>query len=1164
MARWLPLLAAFLVVTATAAVTNAQGGLRIVASTMGSIEVPPMGYYAIRVDPETGQITPMELHQEPLPAAAQEALQRVPKWIRPLLERQFRLLMQDYMVLEGNSRPAVGDINGDGLPDLIVGASDGTLHVYINVGNAIEPLFKEMEVISLGGLIGEDPGSVVTPALGDADGDSLVDIVVGVESGSVYLLKNTGTQGSPSWGLEADYFAGVSVSGNATPFLWDADGDGDLDLVMGSSDGVIHCYLNQGSPAAPVWVEDPEYFPAWLEDWWDGRGPHYEGVWVGNNSRPVLFTWGSDLYLVVGADDGSVYAFRSASFVDHPSWEELGALEGMDVSSLSSPWVSDLDGDGVPDLILGSSDGGVYFAKNFGGLGFRAWPSGAERYLLANWFWGPAYYPKLDLLRVTGLNTEIVEYYANIILQIPDEYVDEVAYGIAVERPANLVMFYYNGGSSLYALNARTIYQIAEELPYVEVVEKGDYTTLRYRTEEGWDEVPREVYYKYLVTFSRYIVAPWAWPSRYGGNFFRTFLPYNDTYGVRLIDRVREAETLRDAAYLVDYWLRVDIGAVWHPGPKGKPPGWYNIYLHLTDANYSILCGEFSIIYEVSARAVLIPTINIVDIAEDHQFNNFWYEGRWHHVDASSGSPGENGSWAEYFDPPRGLAGWYKNIGFSYPIEWEENGLYDPPWRSQVEYAPEGMLADLHFKVVDETGRPVDGARVEVWSHWTIESGYDTAPYIAGLVFTDMNGEAEFPMLGLGRTHNFTVVATSRIGSTMFKIHLEKGGDYSFTIRIPGRLPEPPRAKQLETPTGTPYYISASLTVTGAEQNPPTWIHVLYAYFDYKYYVEFSKGFWADFYVVPEGELQDFLSFGTFGSYATAEHASSFSPEAVPVDGPVYIIISNRESITTYVKVSYEVSLMVDEEAPTVEITSPEDGALIASDSVTVTFTSYSGDVDHFEISVDGSPFVPAESPYTVTGLEDGTHTISVRAVDVSGNVGPASTVTVVVDTTPPSIELRDVADGQVFTEDNITVHGRILGAAEAYLNGEPLELAEDGSFEVTVHLVDGLNTLSFTARDEAGNEATLTVRVYHYPELATASQVEGLEQEVQDLESNIGSQISDVQNTLSQKIQNAIENITSSIGDLIEAAKKPLWTMLVITIILVIIAIIAVIAIRK
>ena len=137
--RCLPLLAVFLVVTALAT---------------GSIEVSPMGYYAIRVDPETGQITPMELHQEPLPAAAQEALQRVPEWIRPLLERQFRLLMQDYMVLGGNSRPAVGDINGDGLPDLVVGEGDGTLHVYINVGNAIEPLFKEMEVISLGGLIG--------------------------------------------------------------------------------------------------------------------------------------------------------------------------------------------------------------------------------------------------------------------------------------------------------------------------------------------------------------------------------------------------------------------------------------------------------------------------------------------------------------------------------------------------------------------------------------------------------------------------------------------------------------------------------------------------------------------------------------------------------------------------------------------------------------------------------------------------------------------------------------------------------------------------------------------------------------------------------------------------------------------------------------------------
>ena len=1156
-------LAAFILVLSLPLASSQPQGLASVSSSGGEVLIPPGAYYAIKVDPSTGEVTPMPVREPQLPAVAVEALNRVPDWIRPLLERQFHLLMQDYMVLSGNSRPAVGDVNGDGLPDLVVGSSDGKVHIFLNVGWAVSPIFEELQTLDVASIYGEATGGLVTPALADADGDGLVDIVIGIGDGTVHLFRNTGTETNPVWEVDEAYFSGVSVAGNATPFMHDMDGDGVLDLVVGDSDGVVHCFINEGSPAAPSWWEDPEYFPVWIEDWWDGRGPHYEGVWAGNNSRPVLMVHDGTLYLLLGVDDGSVHVFRSAGSTGYPAWSELGALEDIQVSNLASPWVADLDGDGVPDLVLGSSDGGIYFVKSFGEpLGFRPWPSGAENYLLANWFWGPAYYPTMDLLRVTGLNTEIVEHYANVILGVEDQYVDEVAYAIAVERPMNLVMFYYNGGWSLYELNAESIYDIAEQLPYVRVSEHGDYTTLAYRTEDGWEELPREVYYKYLVTFSRYIVAWWAWPSRYDGNFFRTYLPYNDTYGVRLIDRVSEAETLRDAAYLVDYWLRVDIGAVWHPGPRGKPPGWYNIYLHLTDENYSILCGEFSIIYEVSARAVLIPTINVVDIAEDHQFNNFWYRGSWHHVDSSSGSPGENGTWAEYFDPPRGLAGWYRNTGFSYPIEWEENGMYDPPWRSEVPYAPEGMLANLTFRVVDASGRPVDGARVEVWSHWTIESGYDTAPYIAGLYFTDQEGIARFPMLGLGRTHNFTVVVTSRIGSTMFKVYLDHGGDYSFTVRIPNRLPEVPGP--LEIPAGSSkHYVSASIRVLGAEQNPPDWIHILYVYFDYKYYVEFPEGK-VDVYVIPEDEFENFLHFGEFGSLASFEWTGSADVGPVPVDGPVYVVISNRHSITTFVKVQFDVDLLVDSEAPTVVITSPEDGALIASSTVTVTFDSAATDVDHFEMSVDGSEYFEVASPYTITGLGDGTHVISVRAVDVSGNVGPPATITITIDTTAPVISVLTPGDGQMFTEREITVEGTITGAVAAYLNGEPLELDENGNFSTTVELSEGMNTLTITAVDEAGNEARLTIRVYYYPDIATKEDISAAEEAIShDLSTKtqeIQSSIDQLKGILVDYVNQTSTGILEKI-DALNGRMGKIAAISVVTLILVIVALIAVFA---
>ena len=44
---------------------------------------------------------------------------------------------------------------------------------------------------------------------------------------------------------------GIQLSAFSHPALWDTDGDGDYDLVVGAADGQLHYFENVGTPAVP-------------------------------------------------------------------------------------------------------------------------------------------------------------------------------------------------------------------------------------------------------------------------------------------------------------------------------------------------------------------------------------------------------------------------------------------------------------------------------------------------------------------------------------------------------------------------------------------------------------------------------------------------------------------------------------------------------------------------------------------------------------------------------------------------------------------------------------------------------------------------------------------------------------------------------------------------
>ncbi|MGB0890213.1 MAG: Ig-like domain-containing protein, partial [Solirubrobacterales bacterium] len=82
------------------------------------------------------------------------------------------------------------------------------------------------------------------------------------------------------------------------------------------------------------------------------------------------------------------------------------------------------------------------------------------------------------------------------------------------------------------------------------------------------------------------------------------------------------------------------------------------------------------------------------------------------------------------------------------------------------------------------------------------------------------------------------------------------------------------------------------------------------------------------------------------------------------------------------------VSFTVDTIAPAVVIASPAQGQLLLSSTVGVSFGASDATALTYECSAQGGAFTPCGSPFTISGLDDGTYYSIVRATDRAGNTG--------------------------------------------------------------------------------------------------------------------------------------------------------------------------------
>lgn len=258
--------------------------------------------------------------------------------------------MRDYL---GKSVAGAGDVNGDGIADLIVGAYGadpvglnmaGSAFIYSGATGAV--------LHSFDGAAALDQFGWAVSGAGDVNADGYDDFIIGANRYDHGALVNSGAafvfSGVNGYLLHSFYGASIGAEfGSSVSTAGDVDGDGFADLLIGAhlAGGTGRAYLYSGQTGALLSTFSGT--PQVLEFGWSVAAA---GDVDGDTVPDVIMgaDWSNGVH---GVEAGAAFVYSGASGL---LLHRLEGLSAYDNFGISVDTAGDIDADGHADLLVGA------------------------------------------------------------------------------------------------------------------------------------------------------------------------------------------------------------------------------------------------------------------------------------------------------------------------------------------------------------------------------------------------------------------------------------------------------------------------------------------------------------------------------------------------------------------------------------------------------------------------------------------------------------------------------------------------------------------------------------------------------------------------------------------------------------------------------------------
>ena len=837
----------------------------------------------------------------------------------------------------GFAHPAIGDLNGDNLPDIVLGGGDGKVYVFENAGPVGNPAWTAKGAVPLINVVANS-----APALGDLDRDGDLDMIVGSASGMMYKSINNGpnpryvSDGDPATVTNPVWAPMVTVDLNipsfSTPTLADTNGDGFLEMVVGEGGGMMSHYHVVGTS----WVKDTSML---------------SGFTAAARSAPALVDMDADTLpdLVTGCTAGPLRYYANV---------------GTGAAAKFMLWQN--------------------YTMNFDNVNFNQYYWDANHVYLTH----------------RSATQRLIDY-SRIINTAPQKMVDEIAFSIASANAASLLNpaafpeVYLNNTDSLYFNSQFTSY--AQIMDYG-LGTPDQWSTVRYLMNDSgnmvWYEFPRDIYYWWLVSlkgtdematfinptmaydghqgarnqsnggvfwrWAAFNLASLSWPADVGARGYpkeepppvlstkivnATVLWNNQTYSLGQIYNatgwfVRDAggnitqpwNATNQAVEIVDHWVASTVPLNAQAGGDANRPRQPVRIQWEHNGN----CGEISDMLWAGLRSALIPARGICGYGGDHCWGEF-YERGWHQID-------------EYWDSSARIIANNDNYHYGWNRDWSGlmtmrgDGLavdavsnYHKTWDASNDagFTPEneGLIdrANVTVVVVDAFGNPLDGVKVGLGDYRFLSPTWQS--FGTQWTFTDAEGKAYLTTSEARQNNNpsnpsasdtfddgiaifvISKMGTASLGDNYAERGMPSYGDvynprnaamnyYNFSLG--GRLPRPmlPMSEVPPSPGGI-YTLNVSFSVEWAAQHPAVgarWNEGL-TYHE----LELNTGKRVTSFFAGETEFRKFMQWRRFEASDAGHNVTGADLSlGIPPGQDWYYVISNPGTLETtqVVKVS--------------------------------------------------------------------------------------------------------------------------------------------------------------------------------------------------------------------------------------------------------------------